>query len=82
MATLEERRRVAERLRGVARTEYPLGEIGFTEAMHCVLGGRDWRDMTERLADLIDPDCEEGRYDGVQTVRPVDREALGVGGDA
>lgn len=28
------------------------------------------------LADLIDPDCEEGRYSVARTVRPVDREAL------
>lgn len=29
-----------------------------------------------RMADLIDPDCEDGRYEGLRTVRPVDRDAL------
>lgn len=58
MATDNERREVASRLRDAARAEGgPLGDIGFTEAMHRALGGSDWRDMTERLADLIDPDC-------------------------
>lgn len=33
-------------------------------------------DSAKRLADLIDPDCEEGRYSVARTVRPVDREAL------
>ena len=28
------------------------------------------------LADLIDPDCESDRYEGVHTARAVDREAL------
>lgn len=28
------------------------------------------------LADLIDPDCEEGRYSVARTARPVDRDAL------
>lgn len=57
MVTDDERLRVAERLRDVARAEYPIGEIGFTEGMLRALGGRDWRDMAERLADLIEPDC-------------------------
>ena len=58
MTTDDERRRVAAALRDVARAEGgPLGDIGFTEAMHRALGGRDWRDMMERLADLIDPTC-------------------------
>ena len=34
------------------------------------------RDGLARLADLIDPDCEDGRYEGVRTARPVDRDAL------
>ena len=77
MATDDERREVAERLRDVARAVGgPLGDIGFTEAMHRALGGGGWHDMTERLADLIDPDCEEGRYSVARTARPVDRDAL------
>lgn len=77
VVTDDERREVAERLRDVARAEGgPLGDIGFTEAMQRALGGDGWRDMTARLADLIDPDCEEGRYSVARTARPVDREAL------
>ena len=38
--------------------------------------GVDAIDLFDRLADLIDPDCEEGRYSVARTVRPVDREAL------
>ena len=63
MATDDKRREVAARVRDAARAECPLGEIGFTEAMHRALGGSDWRDMTERLADLIDPDCGTGEVD-------------------
>ena len=33
-------------------------------------------DSVARLADLVDPDCDDGRYEGVHTARPVDREAL------
>ena len=77
MATDDERREVAERLRDVARAVGgPLGDIGFTEAMHRALGGGGWHDMTDRLADLIDPDCEDGRYSVARTARPVDRDAL------
>ena len=36
----------------------------------------DYEELHARLADLIDPDCEEGRYEGVHTARPVDRGAL------
>ena len=36
----------------------------------------DGIEVFDRLADLIDPDCEEGRYEGVHTARPVDRDAL------
>ena len=36
----------------------------------------DYEELHDRLADLIDPDCEEGRYSVARTVRPVDREAL------
>ena len=84
MATDDERRRVAERLRDVARAEGgPLGDIGFTEAMHRALGGGDWRDMTERLADLIDPGESGQNLDTVQIESPAvqkapecDRDAL------
>ena len=84
MATDDERREVAERLRDVARTERgALGEIGFTEAMHRALGGDDWRDMTGRLADLIDPDCGTGeapasRVDGRDGTRERLARALGI----
>ena len=68
MTTDDERREAAERLRDVARAKYPLGEIGFTEAMHRALGGDDWRDMTERLADLIEPEKITGdTSDGYHT---------------
>ena len=65
--TDDERREVARRLR---RLNAPS-----LIAMMSILdvGGRD---MCARLADLIDPDCDEGRYEGLRTVRPVDREAL------
>ena len=79
MATDDERREVAERLRG---------EVGCgsswpgMERLGLILGikreprtGWEGRILT-RLADLIDPDCEEGRYSVARTARPVDREAL------
>ena len=88
MAIDDERREVAERLRDVARAEgWPLGDIGFTEAMHRALGGDGWRDMTERLADLIDPgesgqnldknrDTVQIESPAVQKAPECDREAL------
>ena len=76
MATDDERRRVAERLRG-------LDYIDLQESLICayldalgIKGYEDWIGIAHRLADLIDPDCDEGRYEGVHTARPVDREAL------
>lgn len=36
----------------------------------------DYEELHDRLADLIDPDCEEGRYSVARTVRPVDRDTL------
>ena len=67
MVTDSERRRVAERLRR-------LNAPSLIAMMNILdVSGRD---MCARLADLIDPDCDEGRYEGVHTVRPVDRDAL------
>lgn len=70
--TDDERRRVAEALRGSAYridSFYMLSLV--IEAESCSAS-----DVVERLADLIDPDCEEGRYSVARTVRPVDRDAL------
>ena len=85
MPTDDERREVAERLRvGADR------QADHTMSVYLCLAvlGDDFaerfdrgelrRELFDRLADLIDPDCEEGRYEGVHTARPVDREALGV----
>ena len=79
MATDDERREVAERLRD---------EVGCgsswpgVERLGLILGvereprtGWEGRILT-RLADLIDPDCDEGRYSVARTARLVDREAL------
>ena len=79
MATDDERRRVAAALRAYDGKGADADTIG--EVMAIIIGAGDfegwsWREVFDRLADLIDPDCEEGRYDGLRTVRPVDREAL------
>ena len=83
MATDDERREVAERLRAGADRQ-----ADHTMSMYlclAVLGdyfaerfdrGELRRELFNRLADLIDPDCEEGRYSVARTVRPVDRGAL------
>ena len=92
MATDDERREVAERLRGDPCDTL----IPYRTGIHFGMGSHEaanrfW-DMCERiksagdydiahstrsvLADLIDPDCEEGRYSVARTVRPVDRDAL------
>lgn len=87
MATDDERREVAERLRCLRKDTDALTNLnhGPTWSLAwCVLGDEldefgpgDWFErMCGRLADLIDPDFEEGRYEGVHTARPVDREAL------
>lgn len=81
MATDDERRLVAERLR--------MADDRDAESFDCLLAeavtGRDFCEtpceschgrVLGELADLIDPDCDEGRYEGVHTARPVDREAL------
>lgn len=78
MATDNERRCVAERLRGLH--DYETANVivrtclGLRPGMLMDKGTR--RRMGDFIADLIDPDCEEGRYEGLRTVRPVDREAL------
>lgn len=79
MVSDDERREVAERLRD---------EVGCgsswpgMERLGLIIGikreprtGWEGRILT-RLADLIDPDCEEGRYSVARTARPVDRDAL------
>ena len=76
--TDDERRRVAERLRGLH--DYETANVivrtclGLRPGMLMDKGTR--RRMGDFIADLIDPDCDEGRYEGVHTARPVDREAL------
>ena len=77
MATDDERRLVAERLRELGKIAYAPDNT--YELMADALGVDDFEGTDElfaRLADLIDPDCEEGRYEGVRTARPVDRDAL------
>ena len=79
MVSEDERREAAERLRD---------EVGYgsswpgMERLGLILGvereprtGWEGRILT-RLADIIDPECEEGRYEGIRTARAVDREAL------
>ena len=80
MVTDDERREVAERLRGISRDVKFWGGV---DPLHYVKKGvfgdvdrHGPNETIDRLADLIDPDCDEGRYEGLRTVRPVDREAL------
>ena len=73
MATDDERREVARRLRELSDdSTYPdlIGAIADHDGWYAAT------DAADRLADLIDPDCEDGRYGGVCTARPVDRDAL------
>ena len=76
--TDDERREVAERLRGLH--DYETANVivrtclGLRPGMLMDKGTR--RRMGDFIADLIDPDCEEGRYSVARTVRPVDRDAL------
>ena len=77
MVSDDERRRVAERLRdevGCGSSWPGMERLGVILGVEGGSGfpGR----FLSRLADLIDPDCEEGRYSVARTVRPVDREAL------
>ena len=87
MATDDERREVAERLRSldvpsrVERKERTEKTAAWYELICGAVGGKKdpWfgiKALANRLADLIDPDCKESRYEGVRTARPVDREAL------
>ena len=78
MATDDERRLVAERMRMSDERD----AAGFDCLLAEVVRGREFCEtpceecharLLGELADLIDPDCEEGRYEGV---RPVDRDAL------
>lgn len=81
MATDAERREVAARLRGgydvVSDAHGRFWLNGTLFGMDITARSEERiRDGLARLADLIDPDCEDGRYEGVRTARPVDREAL------
>ena len=79
-----ERRDVAERLRrawaNVSDKNPVRHHMRVLYEIYAAVGlnddGVDAIDLFDRLADLIDPDCEEGRYSVARTVRPVDREAL------
>ena len=84
MATDDERRRVAERLRrawaNVPDKNPVRHHMRVLYEIYAAVGlnddGVDAIDIFDRLADLIDPDCEEGRYSVARTARPVDRDAL------
>ena len=79
MVTDDERREVAARLRELhlGGGSKDLIELTLSDAIGAWReSGMSWDFITERLADLIDPDCEEGRYSVARTVRPVDRGAL------
>ena len=83
MVTDEERREVAERLRSFVTDDSVYADVDACRVLHSI--GLYYKDIDRiyfsgfdvaRLADLIDPDCDEGRYEGARTARPVDREAL------
>lgn len=87
MATDDERRRVAAALRKVrvftleGRQEdgSAIGwQVALMSDLSKVVGVDDdiGFDTFARLANLVDPDCDEGRYEGLHTARPVDREAV------
>lgn len=81
MPTDDERRRMAERMRGgydvVSDVHGRFWLNGTLFGMDITARSEEQiRDGLSRLAYLIDPDCEDGRYEGVRTARPVDREAL------
>ena len=78
-----ERREVAERLRSFVTDDSVYADVDACRVLHGI--GLYYKDIDRiyfsgfdvaRLADLIDPDCEEGRYSVARTVRPVDRDAL------
>ena len=79
MATDDERREVAARLRGNTGKGVPLIlNVAFAafEVDPVSLDRTVTPDEAAmRLADLIDPDCESDRYGGVHTAYPVDRKA-------
>ena len=79
----DERREVAERLRSFVTDDSVYADVDACLVLHSI--GLYYKDIDRiyfsgfdvaRLADLIDPDCEEGRYSVARTVRPVDRGAL------
>lgn len=79
--TDDERRLVAERLRMSDERD----AAGFDCLLAEAVRGREFCEtpcehcrerLRGELADLIDPDCEEGRYSVARTARPVDRDAL------
>lgn len=58
MATDDERRRVAERLRGLDYSDLQESLIcAYLDALG-IKGYEDWIGIAHRLADLIDPDCD------------------------
>lgn len=80
--TDEDRREVAE---GLLELSGRMDTSGFDCLLAETVRGHDFcetpcddchRRLAAELADLIEPDCEEGSYEGVHTARPVDREAL------
>ena len=80
----DERREAAERLRqawaNVPDANPVRHHLRVLYEIYAAVGlnddGVDAIDLFDRLADLIDPDCEEGRYSVARTARPVDRDAL------
>ena len=84
MVSDDERREAAERLRqawaNVPDANPARHHLRVLYEIYAAVGlnddGVDAIDLFDRLADLIDPDCEEGRYSVARTARPVDREAL------
>ena len=81
--TDDERRLVAERLRSFVTDDSVYADVDACRVLYSI--GLYYKDIDRiyfsgfdvaRLADLIEPDCDEGRYEGARTARPVDREAL------
>lgn len=86
MASDNERRKVARRLRGIDISDV-LFDSELVDAIEYVCGSkrkrRDFVKIIDRLADLIEPapscefwDAEEQECYSVRTVRPVDRDEL------
>ena len=83
LPTDTERREVARRLRRFVTDDSVYADVDACRVLHSI--GLYYKDIDRiyfsgfdvaRLADLIDPDCAEGRYSVARTVRPVDRDAL------